>query len=72
MRSGGAPVRRAAVPTADSLIPAAAPTESHICENCANVWAGGLGSTARGLVPQMARCRRHEKTVSEETFCKKY
>ena len=73
----GAPARRAA-PTADSLIPAAAPThplrdthsltERQFCEICANVWTGRLGSTARGLVPQMARCRRHQKTVSDEIF----
>ena len=69
---------RRAAPTADSLIPAAAPThplrdthsltERHFCEIRANVRAGRLGSTARGLVPQMARCRRHQKTVSDEIF----
>merc|ERR1712037_142387 len=64
-------------PTADLLIPAAAPThplrdthsltERHFCEICANVWTGRLGSIARGLVPQMARCWRHQKTVFHQS-----
>ena len=47
------------------------PTERH-CGPFAdswNVWAGRLGSSPRGLDPQMARCRQHKKTVSWKIFC---
>merc|ERR1712032_908441 len=39
----------------------------HIFENCENVRAGRLGSNARGLVSQMARCRQHKKTVFHQS-----
>ena len=47
------------------------PTERH-CGHFAdswNVWSGRLGSSPRGLDPQMARCRQHKKTVSWKIFC---
>merc|ERR1712037_925925 len=51
----------------DSYCRTHSPTERRFCENRANVWPGRLGSTARGLVPQMARCGRHQKTVFRQS-----
>ena len=70
---GGAPALNwpAAVPTTADSILCPPPTERH-CGHFAdswNVWSGRLGSSPRGLDPQMARCRQHKKTVSWKISC---